>query len=157
MSDDELIFPAPERRIIGKLVAIDELEGLRPGDREMAETIERLTRERDDARFELEMSRQTFGQMKETCRQYHDRTEAAEAGLAKAQQERDEAHINMAEAYETAGKNHRRAEAAEAKLAKAREALAGILRNHETIGAGASIFQCTTAEVEAARAAMSAR
>jgi dsDNA-binding SOS-regulon protein len=44
-----------------------------------------------------------------------------------------------------------------AELAKAREALAGILRNHETIGAGASIFQCTTAEVEAARAAMSAR
>jgi hypothetical protein len=42
----------------------------------------------------------------------------------------------------------------EAELAKVREALSGILRNHETIGAGASIFQCTTAEVEAARAAM---
>jgi uncharacterized protein YhaN len=44
-----------------------------------------------------------------------------------------------------------------AELAKAREALAGILRNHETIGAGASIFQCTTAEVKAARDAMSVR
>jgi hypothetical protein len=60
--------------------------------------------------------------------------------------------------YET-GCREWKARAAElaAELAEAREALAGILRNHETIGAGASIFQCTTAEVEAARAAMSAR
>jgi dsDNA-binding SOS-regulon protein len=41
------------------------------------------------------------------------------------------------------------------ELAKTRAALAGILRNHETIGAGASIFQCTTAEANAARAALS--
>jgi hypothetical protein len=47
-----------------------------------------------------------------------------------------------------------RAESAEASLAKVREALAGILRNHETAGAGASIFQCTAAEVKAARAAL---
>jgi hypothetical protein len=50
-----------------------------------------------------------------------------------------------------------RAEAVEAELAKVREALAGILRNHEVVGAGASIFQCTTAEVKAARDAMSVR
>ncbi len=34
------------------------------------------------------------------------------------------------------------------------EALKAILSNHETVGAGASIFQCTTAEVTAARAAL---
>jgi hypothetical protein len=50
-----------------------------------------------------------------------------------------------------------RALKAEAELAKVREALAGILRNHEVVGAGASIFQCTTAEVKAARDAMSVR
>ena len=34
-------------------------------------------------------------------------------------------------------------------------ALKAILSNHETVGAGASIFQCTTAQVDAARAALS--
>lgn len=34
------------------------------------------------------------------------------------------------------------------------KALADILSNHETAGAGASIFQCTTQQVEAARAAV---
>lgn len=34
------------------------------------------------------------------------------------------------------------------------DALKGILTNHETIGIGASIFQCTNAEVKAARAAV---
>lgn len=33
-------------------------------------------------------------------------------------------------------------------------ALTAILANHETVGAGASIFQCTSAEVKAARAAI---
>jgi len=33
-------------------------------------------------------------------------------------------------------------------------ALSSILSNRETVGAGASIFQCTTAEVEAARRAI---
>lgn len=33
-------------------------------------------------------------------------------------------------------------------------ALTDILANHETAGAGASIFQCTTQQVEAARAAV---
>ncbi len=36
------------------------------------------------------------------------------------------------------------------------KALEAILANHETVGAGASIFQCTTAEVKAARSALSA-
>lgn len=35
-----------------------------------------------------------------------------------------------------------------------RAALGAIIANHETVGAGASIFQCTTAEVNAARTAL---
>jgi len=35
-----------------------------------------------------------------------------------------------------------------------RAALGAIIANHETVGAGASIFQCTTAEVDAAKEAM---
>jgi hypothetical protein len=108
--------------------------------KDAAATIERLTRERDEARESIENAGQAAS---ETQSSWKHRCYAILAALG----------LN----YGDPDIPDERAEALAAELAKAREALAGILRNHETIGAGASIFQCTTAEVEAARAAMSAR
>lgn len=50
----------------------------------ITDSIQKLITSRDDAVTHLEMSRQTFGKMKETCRLYHDRTVAAEAYATKA-------------------------------------------------------------------------
>jgi outer membrane murein-binding lipoprotein Lpp len=73
MSDDyELIFPEPERRTIGKVIPVEELKALHT-------TIERLTKELDDANSETDQMRRERGQ-------YCLAMQRAEAELATARE-----------------------------------------------------------------------